>query len=153
RALSGCFRLVLPLVSFGIAAEATGRGQLREGVWPIARYGASGRAVALGLVAAAMVVTMGLVALFAVGTVLLAHGPGDPPFVRDAFQCAWIFALAGSSYTAWFSFGATFFKGGRGRWIPLVADLLVGSSTGVLGAVFPYGNGKNLLGGSAPMHL
>lgn len=153
RALSGTFRLVIPLVSFGVAAEAAGRGDLREGVWSIARYGVSRRAVALGLMAMAMVVSMALAALFAVGSATLAHAPGDPPLLRDAFQCAWIGALTASSYTAWFSLGATFWKRGRGRWLPFAADFLVGSSTGLLGAVLPYGHGRNLLGGAAPMHL
>jgi hypothetical protein len=153
RALSGNFRLVIPLVAFGVAAEATGRGNLCESVWPIARYGASRREVALGLIAMAMVVSMVLGALFAVSSVALAHGSGEPPLLRDALQCAWIGALTASAYTAWFSLGATFFKRGRGRWIPLVADFLVGSSTGLVGALLPRSNAQNLLGGAAPMHL
>jgi hypothetical protein len=153
RTLSGCFRLVIPLVSFGVAAEATGRGDLRSGVWPIARYGVSRREVALGLLAMAMVVSMALAALFAVASVALAHGPGEPPLLRDGLQCAWIGALTAGAYTAWFSLGATFFKLGRGRWVLLIADFLFGSSAGVLGALFPRGNAQNLLGGVAPMHL
>lgn len=153
RALSGNFRLVIPLVAFGVAAEASGRGNLRESVWPIARYGASRREVALGLVAMAMVVSMGLGALFAVSSVMLAQGPGEPPLLRDAFQCAWIGALTASAYTAWFSLGATFWKRGRGRWIPLVADFLVGGSAGLVGALLPRSNAQNLLGGAGAMHL
>ena len=46
-----------------------------------------------------------------------------------------------------------FWKRGRGRWIPLLLDLLLGASTGVFGAIFPRGNAQNLLGGAAALHL
>lgn len=153
RALAGTFHVVIPLVSFGIAAEAAGRGHLRESLWPIARYGVARREVALGLIAMAILVAAGLAAVFAVGSVALAHGPGEPPVLRDAFQCAWIAALTASAYTAWFSLGTTFLKGGRGLWIPLGVDFLAGGSTGLTGAVLPRGNAESLLGGAAPMHL
>jgi hypothetical protein len=153
RALSGTFRLVIPLVSFGVAADAACRGDLREAVWPIARYGASRRGVAAGVIAAAILIAAALAALFAVGSVGLAHGPSDLPLLRDAFQSAWIAALTASAYVAWFSLGATFFKRGRGRWLPLAADFLFGGSTGLLGALLPRGNAQNLLGGAAPVHL
>jgi hypothetical protein len=153
RALAGTFRLIIPLVSFGVAAEAAGRGHLCEGLWPVARYGVSRRGVALGLVGAALLFAAALAAAFAVGSVAVAHAPGEPPFLRDAFQCAWIAALTASAYAAWFSLGATFFKGGRGIWVPLVVDFLAGGSTGLAGAVLPRGNAQSLLGGAAPMHL
>ena len=153
RVLGSTFRLIIPLVTFGVAAAATGHDRLREAVWPLARYGAARRHIALGTVVAAVAASAALAALFAVVSVVLAHSPGEPPLLRDAFQSAWIGALAASAYAAWFCFGAVFWKRGRGRWIPLLLDVLVGGSTGLLGAVFPRGNAENLLGGAAALHL
>jgi len=153
RVLGGTFRLIVPLVTFAVAAAATGHDRLREAVWPLARYGASRRDIALGTLLAAVVASAALAALFAVLSVVLAHGSGEPPLLRDAFQSAWIGALTASAYAAWFSFGALFLRRGRGRWIPLVLDILFGASTGLLGAVFPRGNAANLLGGAAALQL
>jgi hypothetical protein len=153
RVLGGTFRVIIPLVTFGVAAAATGHDRLRDAVWPLARYGASRRDLALGTILFAIVASATLAALFAILSVVLAHGPGEPPLLRDALQSAWIGALTASAYAAWFSFGAVFWKRGRGRWIPLLLDLLVGASTGLLGAVFPRGNAQSLLGGAAPLHL
>lgn len=153
RTLFSTFRIVIPLVSFGVAAEAAGRTNLRDGVWPIARYGVARRDVAFGAILAAALASAALAAIFAVASVVLAHAPSAPPLVHDAFQSAWIAALTASAYVAWFSFGATFAKGGRGRWIPLLADFLVGGGAGLFGAILPRGNAQNLLGGAAPLHL
>jgi hypothetical protein len=153
RALLGTFRLVIPLVSFGIATEAAGRGTLSEGALPVARFGAPGRAVALGLVASGTLAASVLGALFATGSVALARAPGAPPFFGDAITSAWIGALTAAAYVAWFSLGSTFLRHGRGRFIPLVVDFLFGGSAGVIGAALPRGNALNLLGGAAPLHL
>jgi hypothetical protein len=153
RVLGGTFRLIIPLVTFGVTAAATGHDRLREAVWPLARYGAARRQIALGTILGAIAASAVLAALFAVVSVVLAHSPGEPPLLRDAFQSAWIGALTAAAYAAWFSFGAVFWKRGRGRWIPLVLDLLVGASTGLLGAVFPRGNAQNLLGVASALHL
>ena len=153
RVLGSTFRVILPLVTFGVTAAATGHDRLSDAVWPLARYGASRRDLALGTILFAVAASSALAALFAVVSVVLAHGPSEPPLLRDALQSAWIGALTASAYAAWFSFGAVFWKRGRGRWIPLLLDLLFGASTGLLGAVFPRGNAQSLLGGAAPLHL
>lgn len=153
RVLGGTFRVVIPLVTFGVTAAATGYDRLRDAVWPLARYGAARRDVALGTVLFAVAASAALAALFAAVSVVLAHGPSEPPLLRDALLSAWIGVLTASAYAAWFSFGAAFWKRGRGRWIPLLLDLLFGASTGLLGALFPRGNAQNLLGGAAPFHL
>ena len=153
RVLGSTFRLIIPLVTFGIAAAATGHDRLREAVWPLARYGAVRRDIALGTILCAMAASAGLAAVFGVLSVVLAHSPGEPPLLRDAFQSAWIGALTAAAYAAWFCLGAVFWKRGRGRWIPLVLDLLLGTTTGLFGALFPRGNAQNLLGGAAALHL
>lgn len=153
RVLGSTFRLIIPLATFGVAAAATGHDRLREAVWPLARYGAARRHIAFGTLLAAIAASAVLAALFAVVSVVLAHSPGEPPLLRDAFQSAWIGALTASAYAAWFCLGAVFWKRGRGRFLPLLLDVLVGGSTGLLGAVFPRGNAENLLGGAAALHL
>ena len=95
----------------------------------------------------------GLGALMAAASTLVAHGPADPPLARDALTCAWVGALTAAAYAGWFSFGATFFARGRGRWVPLVLDFALGASTGVLGVLLPRGNADNLLGAEAPLGL
>jgi|HubBroStandDraft_6_1064221.scaffolds.fasta_scaffold473778_1 hypothetical protein len=146
RTLGAAFALVIPLVSFGVAAEATGRGNLRDAVWPAARYGAARREVALGTIVAAAAASAVLGALFAVLAVAAAHGGGNPPLAGDAFMSAWIGALTAAAYTAWFAFGATFGRRGGGRWVPLVLDFALGGSTGVLAAALPREHAVNLLG-------
>jgi hypothetical protein len=153
RVLSGTFRLVIPLVCFGIAAEASGRGNLAAAVWSAARYGVARRDVALGVVGAALAAAAVLGAFFAAASVALGHSPTDPPIVGDLLTSGWIGALAAAAYTAWFLAGATFGRRGGGRWAPLVADLLLGGSSGLLGAILPRGHARNLLGGMAPMGL
>jgi hypothetical protein len=153
RALVGTFRLVIPLVSFGIASEAAGRGHLREGVWSVARYGVSRRDVAAGLIAAAIVASAVVAALYAAASVVIAHDALSPPLARDLLQSVWIAALTASAYTAWFLFGGSFFDKGRGRWAPLVLDFVAGGSLGLFGAILPRGNAMNLLGAAAPMRL
>lgn len=153
RVLGTTFRVIIPLVTFGIASAAAGHERLRDAVWSLARYGAVRRDLALGTLLAAIVTSAGLAAIFAVVSVVLAHTPAAPALLHDATQSAWIGALTASAYTAWFSVGAVFWKRGRGRWIPLVLDLALGGSTGLLGVVFPRGHAENLLGASAPMLL
>lgn len=153
RALSATFRLVIPLVCFGLAAEATGRGNLRDGAWPAARYGARCRDVALGSIASAVLFSAVLSALFAVLAVLVAGGGGALSTGYDAFTSAWIAALTAAAYVGWFSLGATFGKRGGGRWVPLVADFVLGGGAGFSGAILPRGHALNLLGIAAPMGL
>lgn len=153
RALAGTFNLVIPLVTFAVVTEAAGRHNLREGVWSAARHGVARRGVALGAVAAAAVASAALAALYAVVAVVVAHAPGNPPLITDAFTSAWVAALAAAAYTGWFALGSTFGRRGGGRWVPLVVDFVVGASTGIAGALLPRANAASLLGGAAPLAL
>jgi hypothetical protein len=153
RALMATFNLVIPLCTFGLVAEATGRGDLRDGVWPAARYGVARRDVALGAIAAALAASAALAAVLAVLSVAVAHGEGNLPIARDALTSAWIGALVAAAYAGWFALGSTFGRRGGGRWAPLLADFVIGGSTGLAGAVLPRGNAHSLLGGAAPLGL
>lgn len=154
RALLATFRLVLPLVAFALCADAADRDRLRDAAWPAARFGASRSAVALGLVTAAALACAAAGALLAVAVVVAAHRPDvAAPLAHDALVSAWIGALAGAAYAGWYSLGATFFRRGRGRLVPLAADLFLGGSLGIAGALLPRGNAVNLIGGPAPLDL
>jgi hypothetical protein len=153
RALAGTFNVVVPLVSFGVAAEVSGRGNLRDSMWAAGRYGVPRRDVALGALGAAALAAAALGALFAVLAVAVAHGPTSPPLARDALASAWIAALTAAAYTGWFSAGATFGRRGGGRWVPLLADFVLGGSTGLAGAILPRAHAVSLLGGAAPLEL
>jgi hypothetical protein len=107
RALAGTFRLVLPLLTFALAAS----------------------------------------------TVLLAHSPSAPPLARDLLLSSWIGAVTAPAYAAWVAFGGTFWRG-RGRYVPIVADFLIGGSTGLAGALLPRAHASSLLGlASGPLSL
>ncbi len=153
RALAATFNVVVPLVSFGVAAAVSARGNLRESVWAAARFGVARRDVALGAIGAALVASAGLGAAFAALAVAAAHGPGNPPLVGDALTSAWIAALTAAAYTGWFTAGATFGPRGGGRWAPLLADFILGGGAGIAGAILPRANAASLLGGAAPLGL
>jgi hypothetical protein len=129
------------------------RGNLRDAVWAAARYGVPRRDVALGALAAAALAAASLGALFAGAAVVVAHGAASPPLGRDALTSAWVAALTAAAYTGWFSAGATFGRRGNGRWAPLLADFVLGGSTGLAGAILPRAHAVSLLGGAAPLEL
>ena len=153
RTLTATFHLVVPLVSFGVVAQALGRQRLGDGLWSAARFGVARRSVALGAIAVAIVASALASLVLVLLAVGLAHGPGDPPLARDLFTSGWIAAVTGMGYAGWFSLGATFGRRGGGRWLALAADFVLGGGTGVLGVLLPRGNANNLLGLSAPLAL
>jgi hypothetical protein len=153
RALESTFRLVIPLATFAVVAEVSGRARLREAAWPAARYGALHRDVALGMVAAAAVTSALLGALLAALSVLVAHTPRAPPLAADALLSGYIGAITAFAYTGWYALGATFMRLGRGRFIPLIADFVIGGSVGMAGALLPRGNAVSLIGGAPPLGL
>lgn len=153
RALEATFGLVIPLCAFAVVSAVTARERLRDAVWPLARYGASARAVALGVACTAALAAASFGALAAVVAVLLAHGGDAPPVVADAVVTAWLGVLAGAAYAGWFSVGASFGRRGFVRWLPLVLDFTVGGSSGALGMILPRGPVHALLGGASPLGL
>ena len=88
RALAATFNVVVPLASFGVAAEASARGNLRDAVWSAARFGLARRDVALGAIGAALPASAALGAGFAALAVVVAHARGNPPLGRDLVTSA-----------------------------------------------------------------
>jgi hypothetical protein len=153
RALHGAVGLILPLVVFAIVTGVIGRAHLREACWSAARFGVARRDVALGIVIATAGVGGAVALLIMLTSVVAAHSTSAPPLAGDALTSAWIGALTGAAYVGWFSFGATIFQRGGGRFIPLTIDLVLGGSAGIVGVILPRGNAQNLIGGLAPLGL
>jgi hypothetical protein len=153
RALESTFRLIIPLATFAIVAEVSAHARLREAAWPAARYGARHRDVLLGMIAATVAASALFGAVLAALSVAVAHTPSAPPLVSDALLSAWIGAITALAYAGWFVLGATFMRLGRGRFVPLIADFVIGASGGMAGAILPRGNALSLLGGEAPLRL
>lgn len=153
RALGGTFRLVVPLLTLSLVSRAVSRDGLGPGTFSVARFGVPRFAVALGVTCGAALVCAGLGAVLAALTVLAAHNPAAPPLALDLLQSAWIGAVTSLAYAAWTAFGSTYFRG-RGRWMPIGADYLLGGSTGFAAALLPRAHASSLLGiGEAPIDM
>lgn len=145
--VSVTFGVVIPIMtSSAVARVFPTRTDLALG--SVARHGAPRRALLLGagvgLAAAVSVLTAALAVVTRVlGGSLAAQGLGD------VATCAWIGALAGLAYTAWFLFGSSFGARARGRWIALFLDWGFGVGTGVLALPWPRGHLRSLLGGGS----
>lgn len=150
RSLLSAFRLVLPLYAFAVTTVACQRLGLREAAWSVARFGAARRDVALGIVLSAMAAsTLGGVLLSAFA-VLSAYGSSSRPLLAELFTSGWIGGLVGAAYAAWFVLGSSFLDRGRGRWIPLILDFLLGGGTSAIAAIFPRSHARGLLGDIGP---
>ena len=94
-----------------------------------------------------------LVAVLCAELALAIAYAGDAGWGADALTTGWIAALAAVSYVAWFSFGATFLRLGRGRWVCLGADALFGAGTSVVALPWPRAHVASLLGQDPLMDL
>jgi hypothetical protein len=147
------FGLILPIALVLASRRALDPTRLDVAAMPLARFGPSRRTVALGLVLASMIGAALLAASAAALAAVLAHDPTAPAIRLDAFSSAWIGALGGTAYAAFFAFGATYGSQGGGRWWGLAADFLLGSTSGVGALLAPRAHIENLLGGQPPMLL
>jgi hypothetical protein len=145
--------LALPLLSFVIVGAIVASQSLRASAAAVVTFGAQpARAAAASIaVAAAGCAVVG--AATAAIVAVVAHGIADPPRLHDAAVSAYVGALGGAAYAAWFSLGSTFGRKGGGRVVLLVLDWLVGANDGAAALFSPRGHVRNLLGGAAPMDL
>ena len=154
RALEGkVFGAILPLALFSVSARVFERTRLDAAAHPLARFGASRRAVGLGLIVASMLVCALLSAVVAASTAIVAHDPSAPPRAVDALTSAWIGGITGAAYAALFAFGSTFGARGGGRYWALFADFIMGSTGGFAALLVPRAHAQNLLGGAPPLLL
>ncbi len=157
RALVGVFRLVVPLVAFAYLQTAIGPENLREAVWPIARYGHHRGFVALGYGVAGTAVAAGVSLLAGIVALLVARlGAADAdsamPLATDLAVTSFIAVAVSFGYGGWLALGATFGRAGGGRGIVLLADFLVGS-LGFFAVVLPRGAAYSLIGREAALDL
>jgi hypothetical protein len=154
RVLEGSvFAYVVPLVGLLGMAQILGRSRLDAASSALGRFGASRRAVAFGLVLAAMVLTVAVSAVSAAVAAAVAHDPTAPPALHDALTTAWIAGLAACAYAGLYAFGSTFGRRGGGRIVLFLVDWLVGSSGTAAALFLPHGHAENLLGAVAPLSV
>jgi hypothetical protein len=82
----------------------------------------------------------------------IAYGR-TPGLAGDALTTLWIALLGAGSYTAAFGLGSSFWRNGRGRWLVLALDLVIGGGTTPLAVLFPRAHLASLLGGRAVFEL
>jgi hypothetical protein len=151
--LLGAFgAIALPLLVFAIAGAALGGQGLARASQPLVFFGANPLAVAAETLLVVVGVSLVACGLLSAIVAVVAHGPSDPPSLRDAFTSAWVGALAGAAYAAYFGFGAALFKNGAGRAMLLAIDWLIGGS-GASALLTPRAHLRSLFGGTAPLAL
>jgi hypothetical protein len=154
RALEGqLFGFILPVALFWLSTRVLSPERLDTSTSPLARFGVSRRAVALGVVSASMLVGAAVAGVAAAVTASVGHDPSAPPVALDAITSAWIGALTASAYAALFAFGATFGARGGGRYLALGFDFILGSTSGIAALLTPRAHALNLLGGEPPLLL
>jgi hypothetical protein len=145
--------LVLPLLSFVIVGASVASRSLRASAAPVVAFGAQPARAAAASIAVAGAGCAVVGAVVAAILAIVAHGTSDPPRLQDAVTSAYVGALGGAAYGAWFSLGASFGRRGGGRVALLALDWILGASGGVAALFSPRGHVRNLLGGAPPMDL
>jgi hypothetical protein len=154
RVLEGqVFGLIVPISLLWISMRILEPLRLDAAASPLARFGLSRRAVALGLIAASMVAGALVAAMTAAIAALVAHDPTAPAIGFDLYTSAWIGALTACAYAGLFALGSTFGAKGGGRFWALGFDLLFGGTSGVAALLAPRAHAQNLLGGEPPLLL
>jgi len=154
RALEGqVFGVLLPFVLLALSTRVLSPLRLDLTTAPLARFGASRRVVASGLIATSMGVGAFVAASAAALTAILGHDPTAPPIAVDALTSAWVGALAASAYAAFFALGSTVGAKGGGRFLSLGLDFVLGGTSGAAALFVPRAHAQNLLGGAPPLML
>jgi len=148
RVLMGAvFGWTIPLLSYSAVARVSRYGRLDTGVDELARYGGNRR----GMVACFVLMTsarVSIVASLLAALAVLVAASGQPNAIRaDAVTSAWIGALGGAAYVAWFSFASLWGRAGRGRLLALLVDWVLGAATSAISVPWPRAHLRSLLGG------
>lgn len=152
RVLAALFGIILPLVAVGTVSLASAGERLDAGAWSVARYGFARGEVVLGTLILPAGVTIALSMALATVGLAIAYG-GRVGFGADLALTLPIAALGGGAYAAWIALGATFFRGGQGRWAAFFLDLVFGATAGAFALPFPRGHLRSLVGGGAVLDL
>jgi hypothetical protein len=145
--------LILPLFVYLLVGAMLGAGPVAAVASPLVGFGARPSSVTVTLVGVGAVACCLCGAVLAATVAVLAHGPGDPPRVRDAIASAYVGGLAGATYACWFFFGAAFGRRGGGRPLALILDWVLGAQDGAAALFTPRAHVRNLLGGAPPLDL
>lgn len=147
RALRGTFGVVVaPLLSYGIVSAALGGRGLRTSIRGFVALGSAPSRAALATVLTAMALSAVACGFVAGLVCVVAHGPSDPPLVRDLPASFCVGFLGGLAYAAYFGAGSAIGSGAM-RGVFLALDFLLGASAG-FGALFtPRAHVTSLLGG------
>lgn len=149
RVLMGAvFGWTIPLLAYSGVARVSGYGRLDDAANELSRHGADrrGTVACFVLMTAARVGVMG--AVLAALAVLTASVGRASAVRADALTSAWIGALGGIAYVAWFSFASLWGKAGRGRFWALALDWVFGATTSLVAVPWPRAHLRSLLGGS-----
>ncbi len=147
------FGVAVPVLGYLVVECSADGRRLDASLDELARHGANRRAAALGLlwVCAALMAAAG--AALAMLGVAVARGLSDGALSADLQASAWIGAVAGIAYTAWFALGSAFGRRGGGRFWALCLDWVLGSTTTLVAAPWPRGHIRNLLGAAPVLAL
>ncbi len=145
------FGLVIPALAFGTVSRVF-PNRLDLALATVARHGADRRWSLLGA-GGAIALTLAIASAVLAASTRLLGGSVTEHLLRDTITCAWIGALAGVAYAAWFLLGSAFGRRAGGRWWAWGADWLLGIGTGTLAIPWPRGHLRNLLGGAPVAHL
>ncbi len=145
RSLASTFRVVIPLFCFALVSRVTTSAGLGESTFVLARFGAPRHAVALGLGSAASAISALVSAVFAALAVVFSHSAAAPPLWSDMLTAAWVGFATALAYCGWTLVGSTFYRG-KGRFVPIAIDFLLGGGTGFFAALLPRAHASRLLG-------
>lgn len=157
RTVAALFRMIIPLTCFAFAHVVASGKNVRDAVWPAARFGLHRGWISVGQVLGASSVAAGAFLFIALAGVAAARAGRAPlahemSFAADLLTTAWIAPLVAAAYIAWFTFGGTFGKLGGGRSFVLAADFMVGS-VGLFAVLLPRGSAYNLIGLQSQLEL
>jgi hypothetical protein len=147
----GAFALPL-FVYVIVGATMAGQG-LARAARPLVAFGADPVGVAAATLAVSAVTSAVVGGALSAAVAVIAHGPSDPPLARDALTAAWIGALGGLAYAAFFTCGAALVRGGSGRVALLFVDWIFGAGSDLGGALTPRAHLRSLLGGAPVFEL
>jgi hypothetical protein len=141
------FGWTIPLSAYAAVARTCRNGRLDDAVDLLARHGANRRGAVAGLVAGTAVDVAALGSLLAVVGILLSRGFGSGGF-GDAVTSAWIGALGGVAYVAWFALGSLVGRKGGGRGVAFFVDLVLGGAATSAAVPWPRAHLRSLVGGA-----
>lgn len=147
------FGWTIPLLAYAAVARVAQYGRLDTGATDLARHGGDRRAIVASFVmmTAARVGVVGAL-LSALGVMI--SSVGEAPAIRaDALTSAWIGAVGGAAYVAWFSLGSLWGRSGRGRLLALALDWILGATSSAVAVPLPRAHLRCLLGGELVVGL